>query len=110
MNNNFDGLCGLVRNALNRDPLSGDIFIFLNARHNHIKLLLWEGDGFAIYHKRLERGTFELPKVNHLTQSMEVQCDELMLILKGISLKSVQRRKRFSFEKKVATNQAVVYA
>ena len=100
MSNGFDGLSGLVRNALHRDPLNGDIFIFFNARGNQIKLLLWEGDGFAIYHKRLEKGTYELPKVNPLTQSMEIRSDELMLILKGISLQSVCRRKRFSFDEK----------
>jgi transposase len=61
----------------------------------HVKLLLWERDGFSLYHKRLERGTYELPS----TASVELRSDELMLILQGISLKSVRRRKRFDVNK-----------
>lgn len=91
MRKGFDGLSGLVRQGLMNDPLSGDVFIFFNKRRSQVKLLLWEKDGFSIYHKRLERGTYELP----LNASAELQSDELMLILQGISLKSICRRKRF---------------
>lgn len=91
MRKGFDGLSGLVRDGLLHNPLSGDVFIFFNKRRTQVKLLLWEGDGFSIYHKRLERGTYELP----LPTSRELRSDELMLILQGISLKSVHRRKRF---------------
>lgn len=91
MRKGFDGLSGLVREGLQKDPLSGDVFIFFNKRRTQVKLLLWERDGFSIYHKRLERGTYELP----VSSSVELRSDELMLILKGISLKSVRRRKRF---------------
>lgn len=95
MRKGFDGLSGLVREGLEKDPLSSDIFIFFNKRRTQVKLLLWERDGFSIYHKRLERGTYELP--NH--PSPELQSEELMLILQGISLKSVRRRKRFDQSK-----------
>jgi len=95
MRKGFDGLSGLVREALSKDPLSGDVFIFFNRRCTQVKLLVWEQDGFAIYHKRLERGTYELPS----DQSTELRSDELMLILQGISLKSVRRRKRFDISK-----------
>ena len=54
MRKGFDGLSGLVREGLMKDPLSGDVFIFFNKRRSHVKLLLWERDGFSIYHKRLE--------------------------------------------------------
>lgn len=91
MRNGFDGLSGLVRQGLSKDPLSGDVFIFFNKRRSHVKLLLWEKDGFSIYHKRLERGTYELPD----SATRELRSDELMLILQGISLKSVRRRERF---------------
>jgi transposase len=91
MRKGFDGLSGFVREGLSKDPLSGDVFIFFNKRRTHVKLLLWERDGFSLYHKRLERGTYELPS----TASVELRSDELMLILQGISLKSVRRRKRF---------------
>ncbi len=61
MRKGFDGLSGLVREGLMKDPLSGDVFIFFNKRRSHVKLLLWERDGFSIYHKRLEGGRYESP-------------------------------------------------
>lgn len=91
MRKGFDGLSGLVRDGLLKDPLSGDVFIFFNKRRSQVKLLLWERDGFSMYYKRLEQGTYELP----LSTSIELKSSELMLILQGISLKSVKRRKRF---------------
>jgi transposase len=91
MRKGFDGLSGLVREGLSKDPLSGDVFIFFNKRRTQVKLLVWERDGFSIYHKRLEQGTYELPS----NTSVELRGDELLLILQGISLKSVRRRKRF---------------
>jgi transposase len=100
MRKGFDGLCGVVRKELGKDPLSGEVFIFLNKRRNQVKVLLWEGDGFSIYYKRLEKGTYELPLLDGETHSVELRSDELMLILQGISLKSVKRRKRFTFDEK----------
>jgi transposase len=52
MRKGFDGLSGVVRQALGKDPLNGEVFIFLNKRRNQIKLLVWEHDGFSIYHKK----------------------------------------------------------
>ncbi|MDH5647798.1 MAG: IS66 family insertion sequence element accessory protein TnpB [Candidatus Heimdallarchaeota archaeon] len=100
MRKGFDGLSGIVRNQLNQDPLLGDIFIFLNRRRNQIKLLLWEGDGFSIYFKRLEMGTYELPAFGKESLSMGIRYDELMLILQGIQLQSVRRRRRYKKSKK----------
>lgn len=91
MRKGFDGLSGLVREGLSQNPLSGDVFNFFNKRRTHVKLLRWERDGFSLYHKRLERGTYELP----VGSQAELRSDELMLILQGISLKSVRRRNRF---------------
>lgn len=95
MRKGFDSLSGLVRDGLGRDPLSGDVFIFFNRRRTQVKLLLWESDGYSIYYKRLERGSYELP----LHDSTELRADDLLLILQGISLKSVRRRKRFDIRK-----------
>ncbi len=95
MRNGFDGLSGLVRNKLRQDPLSGDIFIFLNQKRTLIKLLVWDQSGFAIWHKRLERGTFEFPLVGGGSQTLEISRQKLMLMLEGISLKSIKKRKRF---------------
>lgn len=100
MRKGFDGLSGVVRQGLNKDPLSGDVFIFFNRRRTQIKLLLWERDGFSIYHKRLEGGTYELP-LRDGDDSIDIRSDELMLILQGISLKSVRRRTRFDQSKNI---------
>ncbi len=108
MRKGVDGLSGVVRDGLKGDPLSGDIFIFFNGRRNQVKLLLWERDGFSIYYKRLERGTYELPALDGQTTSVELRSDEIMLILQGICLGSVRRRKRFHFsENKSVNSQAV---
>jgi len=55
------GLCGIVQNELHKNILLGDVFVFINKRHNQIKLLQWDTDGFALYEKRLAKGTFERP-------------------------------------------------
>ena len=107
MRKSFDGLSGMVRNELQKDPLSGEVFIFINKRRNQVKILLWEGDGFSLYYKRLEKGTYELPLWKEQTPSVELRSDELMLILQGISLKSVQRRKRFQMQEKKSINVLV---
>jgi transposase len=96
MRKGFDGLSGIVRNELQKDPLNGDVFIFINRRRNQIKLLLFEGDGFSIYHKRLERGTYEIP--DGIGDHIVLRHDQLQFILQGILLSSVRHRKRFSLE------------
>ena len=84
MRKSFDSLCGIVKNELRQDILSGDIFVFVNRRRSHIKLLTWEGDGFGLYYKRLEKG------------SLNVSAQQLMLMWQGISLKRIKYRKRYS--------------
>ena len=96
MRKGFDGLSGLVRNDLGMDPLSGDVFIFINRRRTHIKLLVWEDSGFVVYYKSLERGRFEYPQINGRERSVSISWRQLMLIIQGIDLKSVRQRKRFS--------------
>ena len=95
MRKGFDSLSGMVRSAMNRDPLSRSVFIFFNKKHNQVKLLLWEGDGFALYHKRLEKGTYEVPASEHKNPGVSISSEQLQFILQGVSLKSVQRRKRY---------------
>lgn len=89
----FDGLSGIVRNELRENPLSGDVFIFFNRKRTHVKLLMWDRDGFVIYYKRLERGVFEIPA--GYEQSTVVSSQILSLILQGIVLSSVRRKKRY---------------
>jgi len=98
MRKGFNGLSGLVRNELDKDPLSGDVFIFINRRRNRMKLLVWEDSGFVLYYKILEQGTFELP-VNGQGTAGQITWRDLVMILEGVQLSSIKKRKRFSLAK-----------
>jgi transposase len=91
----FDGLCGLVRNDLNREPATGEVFIFINRRGDRIKLLQWQTGGYVLYYKRLERGTIEIPKGKKDELSCEVSWSDLVMMIEGISLEKVVRRARY---------------
>ena len=91
MRKGFRGLSGIVRNELDRDPADGRVYIFINRRRDKIKLLVWDRNGFVLYYKSLESGTFEFPK-NH---EPAISWDRLWMILEGISLESVRQRKRY---------------
>jgi transposase len=95
MRKSFDGLGGLVISELGQNPLSGDVYVFLNKPRNRIKLLLWDGDGFWLFYKRLEKGTFQLPANCSRSTSTVLAYDELLMIIKGIDLNSIKRRPRF---------------
>ena len=95
MRKGFDSLSGIVSSLMQLNALNGSVFIFMNKKHNQVKLLLWEGDGFAIYYKRLEKGTYELPVGNDDNNGISISSEQLQLILQGISLESVRRRKRY---------------
>lgn len=91
MHKSFDGLSGLVQQEMKQQVLGGDVFIFLNRRRNQVKLLCWERDGLAVYHKRLEKGTFELPAAGSETV-ITLSALQLRLILEGIQLQSIRHR------------------
>jgi len=98
MRKSFAGLSGLVELELGQRVEAGALFLFFNRRRNSVKVLFFTGDGLAIFYRRLERGTFELPKAvaSSLDSSgVEVTVSELSLILEGIELSSVKRRKRW---------------
>jgi transposase len=95
MRKGFDSLSGLVNREFSMSPVSGDVFIFLNHQRNRIKLLHWQGDGFAIFYKRLEKGTYEVPLKESTGNSVEIPSQTLQLILEGIWLSSVRKRKRY---------------
>lgn len=90
------GLCGIVQNELKKNILLGDVFVFINKRHNQIKLLQWDSDGFALYEKRLEKGTFERPGKAQGSTAVLLTNLQLQHILHGIVLKSVQHKKRYA--------------
>ena len=89
----FEGLSARARSVIQQDPLSGHLFVFLNRQRDYIKVLYWDDGGYCIWSKRLERGTFELPvsEVAHV----EIDTNRLLLMIEGISLESVKKRKRF---------------
>ena len=84
MRKSFNGLHGLVVDVLRQDPLSGDWFVFLNRRRDRIKILAWEQDGFLIWYKQLQVGTFALP--SHNGESLSLTSAQLALLLSGIDL------------------------
>ena len=95
MRKSFHGLSGIVRGELNRDPVSGDVFVFVNRRRDRIKLLVWDRSGFVLYYKHLQQGTFELPDFEADSLYCVMKWEELIMILEGVALQSVHRRKRF---------------
>lgn len=94
MRKSFDGLCGIIKTQMALNALGGSVFIFMNRRRTQVKLLLWEGDGFSIYYKRLEKGTFELPATADQITTAVLDARELQFILQGISLRKVVYRTR----------------
>lgn len=93
MRKSFDGLCGIIQSQMAMSPLNRSVFIFMNRRRTQVKLLLWEGDGFAIYYKRLEQGTFELP-VSSGSCTVALDARQLQFILQGVSLRKIVYRPR----------------
>ena len=98
MRKSFDGLSGIVRGELGREPEAGSLFLFINRRCDRIKALWWDTDGWAIFYKRLESGTFQRIRADASSGVPAVRIDatELAMILGGVSLESVKRRKRFA--------------
>jgi transposase len=93
MRKSFSGLHGLIVESLKQDPLSGDWFVFVNRRRDRIKIMLWEQDGFVIYYKQLQSGTFAMPACD--SQSLTLTSQQLALILAGVDLKQTRPRKRY---------------
>ena len=101
MRKGFDSLSGQIITQLGMNVLCGAVFIFINKKRNQVKLLLWEGDGLAMYYKRLEKGTYELPFSDNEKNIASMTSQELLLILQGISLASIRKRKRYQHCPKV---------
>jgi transposase len=62
MRKQMDGLSILAQDVLRQNPLSGSLFVFVNARRNKLKILFWERNGFVVWYKRLERERFHWPR------------------------------------------------
>lgn len=90
----IDGLAGVVRATLGRDPASGDLFVFKNRRGNRLKILAWAGDGFALYLRRLERGTFAFPPA--AGTELAITSAQLAMIIGGLDPSQARSRKRYA--------------
>jgi transposase len=100
MRKSFDTLAALVESYLGQDALSGDLFVFRSRRGDRVKLLWWDEDGYAIWYKRLEEGSFVLPTADGKRASagehgLVLRPAELAMLLDGIDLASVRRQKRY---------------
>ena len=96
MRRSFDGLHALVRDQLELDPFAGHLYLFASRRRDRLKILYWDRDGFAIWSKRLEEGTYAIPSAEPNTRRIEMTPEELSALLSGIDLSTATRRKRYA--------------
>ena len=95
MRKSFDGLSAAVQAVFARDVLDGHLFLFLNRRCDRIKILWWDRDGLALFYKRLEIGSYEIPKHGPEAKHLRLDATQLALLLSGVQLSSVQHRRRY---------------
>jgi transposase len=99
MRKSFDGLHALVTQSMQLDAFGGHLFVFANRRRDRIKILYWDRDGFAVWAKRLEEGTYAMPfgdsGVIDGGKRHEITAAELAALLSGIDLSHAKRRKRY---------------
>ncbi len=92
----FDRLAELARSVTGQDPHQGHLFLFRSRGGDRLKVLYWDRDGLALWYKRLEEGTFKLPRIDDGVTSIELRPSELAMQLDGIDLRSVKRVKRYA--------------
>jgi len=95
MRKSFDGLSAAVQTVFDRNVLEGHLFLFLNRRRDLVKCLWWDRDGLAIFSKRLELGSYEVPRHDSQTKQLRLDATQLALLLGGVQLSSVKRRRRY---------------
>lgn len=94
MRKSFDSLAEIVRTQLGEDPLSGHLFVFRNRNEDTLKLLYWDRDGYAIWYKRLQKGTFALP--SGTTAGLEIDVAAFAMLLNGMDVSRMSRQKRYA--------------
>jgi len=95
MRKGFDGLSGLVREQMSSNPMDGSVYLFINRKRDRMKMLVWESGGFMLYYKRLERGTFQLPRGVNKSNKIQMSWETLVLMLRGIKLERIERKRRY---------------
>ncbi|MBY0545914.1 MAG: IS66 family insertion sequence element accessory protein TnpB [Candidatus Obscuribacterales bacterium] len=94
MRKSFDSLRGIIRSAMHLDPLAGYLFVFKNRRGDRIKCVFWDRDGFAMFYKVLQKGTFQFPNLESINSAgLEIDASTLRMILDGIDLGSMRRQR-----------------
>ena len=91
----FDRLAERVKAVISQDPLSGHLFVFASRRHERLKILTWDRDGYVLWYKRLEAGVFKLPRVEAGARSVELRASELAMMLDGIDMTKLKRTPRY---------------
>jgi len=95
MRKSYEGLYGLVRDRLLCEPRSGHLFLFCNGHRNRLKVLFWDGSGLWVCAKRLEKGRFSWPAARETESKVVLSHEELSLLLNGIDLATVRRRRNW---------------
>ena len=95
MTYSFDSLMGLAGEIFDQDPTSGHLFLFFNRRRDRLKILFWDHDGFAIFYKRLEAGTFQMLSTTNDPEGIEIEYGQLVKLLNGVDLNTGRRRRRY---------------
>ena len=96
MRKSFDGLHALVRDHLELDPFAGHLVVFASRRRDRIRIFYWDRDGFGLWSKRLEEGTYAVPFADSVSERRrEITAPELGALLSGIDLSQAKRRKRY---------------
>ncbi len=93
MRKGFDGLSGIVRSEFRADPLDGSLLLFINRPRDRLKILHGDGTRLRLYYKWLEAGTFEV--IPSKGMCAQLDSTQLAMLLGGVSLVTVKRRKRY---------------
>ena len=90
----FNGLCGVVESVFEMNVLDGHLFLFVNRRRDRIKAMWWESGGLILWYKRLERGTFEIPRDSEDQSHITIDATQLAMLIGGVPLSSARRRRK----------------
>ncbi len=95
MIHSFDFLMGRAEEVFQQDPTSGHLFLFFNRRRDRVKMIFWDHDGFCIFYKRLEEGTYQMLTTTNDPEGIEIEYSQLVKLLRGLDLQTGRRRRRY---------------